>query len=763
MPYPLLNDPKRPFQPAVRGAAGVRRQHADPEMYRVVPFEEEYGDSGPLLNYWRLLVRHKSTIVLVAFAGTVAAILLTLPQTPVYRAKTSLEIQDVNENFMNMRNVTPTAHVYAPEYDLRTQTRILESRSLLERVLGNHPDLQRRMLAGGQQGRLAMWAAALGVSNSRAGNDTETACTTLQNSLQVRAQPNTRVIDVSIDSSDPQLAADLANAFAAEFVETSLQERWQTTQHTSEWLARQMHELKVKLEKAEEELQEYARSSDLVFTGEKNNVAEDRLRQLQEELSKAQADRVAKQSRYELALRGHPEALPDVMDDPTLKDYQIELTTLRRQLAELTASFTPEHPKVKKVEAQIAAVETAIDSKRSRILSRVRNDFESAHRREQLLAADYGSQVRLMSAQADKVTHYNILKREVDTTRQLYDSMFQRVKEAGLAAALRASNIQVIDPAERPRLPYKPRLLLNAALGLFFGFWGGIALVAVRDRSDRRIQAPGDCTLYLNVPELGVIPSDEAERRKGRTLPRGSDTEPANGGAQRLELSTWQRRFSPVAEAFRVTLTSILFSGQNDSHPQLLVISSASAEEGKTTTTSNLAIGLAQAGQRVLAIDGDIRRPRLHNIFEIGNEAGLSDILAGKTLVAVRETKVPNLFLLPSGSSTDSNLLFTPVLRELVGRLRNEFDIILIDTPPLLAMPDARVLGRHADAVVLVVRAHQTSRDAARLACARLEEDGIPVLGTILTDWNSKNVSAYGYQNYQSAYRSYGAAGDKTA
>jgi capsular exopolysaccharide synthesis family protein len=573
---------------------------------------------------------------------------------------------------------------------------------------------------------------------------------------------NTRIINITVDSPDAGLAADFANAVASEFVEMTLDERWQSTQRTGEWLARQMRDLKIKLEKSEEELQSYARSNQLVFTSEKNNVAEDRLRQLQEELSRALADRVSKQSKYELAANGQPETLPEVLDDATLKEYQIELSALRRQLAELSASYTPAHPKVARVQAQIVTVQRALDGRRSYIVTRVRNEFDAARRREQLLGADYIAQIKLMSAQADKVAHYNILKREADTTRQLYESMSQRVKEAGVASALRASNIHVIDPAEPPRYPYKPVMVKNAGLGLLSGLFVALVLAFMRDRADRRIQAPGDSGQYLDVPELGVIPSDECERHRLRKVRRSEISgEPAAHIAGKLELATLERRHSSIADAFRVTLTSILFSAQRGTHPRVLAVSSANEGEGKTTVVSNLAIALAQAGQRVLLIDGDMRRPRIHDVFELSNSGGLSEVLAGKVPLTIRETRVPSLFMLPAGSSGDGNLLFKPSLGQLLERLRSEFDMVLIDTPPMLQIPDARVLGRHADAMIMVIRAARTSRDAARQACARLAEDGIPLLGTILTDWNAKIAARYGYNGYESKY--YYGGGGKTS
>jgi capsular exopolysaccharide synthesis family protein len=520
-----------------------------------------------------------------------------------------------------------------------------------------------------------------------------------------------------------------------------------------------MQDVRIKLEKSDDELQSYAQASGLLFTSEKDNVAEEKLRQLQEELSKARADRVTSQSRYELVFTASPESLPEVLDDPTFKDYQIKLTDLRRQLAEISSSLTPAHPAVKKVQAQVTTLELALEKERSNITERIRNEFESAQRREQMLAANYAAQAHLMSEQAAKVTHYNILKREVDTNRQLYDSMLQNVQQAGMTSALGASNIRVVDSAVPPSRPYKPSVALNSALGLLAGAFFGIAFVVVQERADRSIQGPGDTALYLDVPELGAIPSAKAEQSRlfayyqnGKAL---GNKKSENGKPSPVELVTSYKKPSLIADSFRATLTSILYSGENGDRPRVIVITSANPGEGKTTVASNLALALAEISQSVLTqsvllIDGDLRRPRLHEIFGVPNRWGLTDLLDGKTPPngcegMVFKTGFRNLSLLPSGSTAINTaaLLHSPRALELLNRMRGEFHTVIIDTPPVLHMPDARVLGRFSDGVVLVVRSAQTMRDAAVAANQRLAADGTRVIGTILNQWDPRQTNHY--------------------
>jgi succinoglycan biosynthesis transport protein ExoP len=753
-----------------------------PAPYDITPpygydYLEQPDDSGSLLDYARILRRHKGTLLLIAFLGTLAAVLVTLPQTPVYQARTSLEIVELNENFLNIKQVMPISEsgASAALTDIQTQIKILQSESLIERVLARS-NIQNRKEG---QGRIAAWRQALNLPAPAPGQ--ESSVERARKNLKVRADGQTRMVEVLYDSTDPNLAADFANTLANEFIEQNMEARWKMSQRTGDWLTRQLDEMRIKLERSEDALQRYARISGLMFTSEKNNISEDKLRQLQEALSKAQADRVARQSRFEMANSSSPETLPDVLNDTALRDYQAKLTDLRRQRAELATTFTPEYSKVKRLEAQIASLESALDKERSAIIKRIRNEYDEALRRENLLAADYAKQARLVTLEAGKAIQYNILKRDLDSNRQLYEAMLQRMKEVSVASAMRASNVRVVDPAKPPRLPYKPNVFLNAALGLLTGLLLGVAFIIVRERADRTIQQPGDLNLYLNSPELGVIPSSKIQHHKSfyypyrKTKPSSLSVTPhspetaltklaSHNLEERLELVAWQRQHSIMAESFRAVLTSILFSGQNGDRPHVLVITSTGPLEGKTTVACNLAIALAEIHQRILLIDGDLRKPRLHEVFDLPNDCGLIDLLGKRKLAAgvslkdvAQETAVSGLSQLPRGppSAGATNLLYSPALIDLLRQARQEFDTVVIDTPPMLQIPDARVLGRAADAVILVVRAAKTTRDATVAAKQRFSEDGTLVVGTILDDWNPKS-SAGGYHgSYHAHYKGY--------
>lgn len=755
-------------------------------------------ESGGLIEYWRILRRHTGTLLLIASVGAIIGFLVTLPQTAIYQVRTSLEIVALNQNFLNMKQSSPLndSGTSVDTTDIQTQIKILQSESLIDRVLAKLKSGQKSdSTAAPETSRIAPWRKLLNLPDPEPADPREQSISYAKKHYKVRASGQTRIVEITVDSMNRQIAADFANTLTSEFIEQNLESRWQTTQHTGEWLSRELDDMRVRLEKSEDRLQAYARQAGLLFTGDqKNNVSEEKLLQVQQALSTAQTDRISKQSRWEMANSSPAEALPDVLNDVTLRDYQTKLTELKRQIAELHASYTDESRKVQKVQAQLATVENALTAERADILKRIKNEYDEALRRESLLAAGYSAQRATVTGESGKAVQYDIMKHEVESNRQLYDAMLQQLKQATLASALRASNIRVVDQGKLPKLPYKPNIPVSTGLGLLTGVVLGAAFVITRERADRSIQSPGETQFFLNIPELGIVPAEASNTRLRIRYIGGSsaakeraalaentagqdpsqDNSNGAGLASRVELATWQRKPSVVAESFRATLVSILFSGENGSRPRVMVITSANPAEGKSTVVSNLGIAVAEVNQKVLLIDADLRKPRLHDVFNLRNDNGLSDLLRSKETVtvalegAIQETEVPDLYVLTSGSKTSAatSLLYSNRMPELLQKLRKEFETIFIDTPPMLAIPDARVMGRMVDRVIMVVRAGKTTRDAAIAARQRFSEDGTQMLGTILNDWNPKHSpngyygyhDGYGYGGYKNGYNGYYAA-----
>jgi succinoglycan biosynthesis transport protein ExoP len=727
------------------------------ERYGALSYNREYGEEvekGSALDYWRLLARRKGTLIALAICGALAGVIVTLSQSPVYRARTSIEVQDFNHDLFNTKVGNPVEESSPANAltDVQTQLQILQSQSLIERTLDKLHistldvlDPQTIELPALPRHPAALSRDALLEAAAR--------------NLKVAVEGQTRLLEVTYQSTDPKIAAGFANTLAEEFIDQNMEARWQAGQRTSAWLGQQLDELRVGLQRSDDALQAYARKQGLIYTADRENVSTSKLRQLQAEVSQAQADRVVKESRFKIASSTPPETLPDVLNDNSLQALQTSLTDLRRQQANLAITFSPDYSKAKRIRAEIETLENALDHERSQIVSRIANDFQEAEHREGMLSAAYEAQVRLVMADSQKSIQYDILKREVDTNRQIYEAMLQRVKESSIASALKPSNIRIIDPARVPEKPYKPNLPVNGGVGTMCGIMLGVMIAVTRDRADRSLQHPGDAGRLLGIPELGVIP------RTGRVKTIVSSPTltiiPAEANKPvRISNRTvaWHDLPAGLADSFRAVLASINFSRNSDSQ-NVLVITSAGPNEGKTTTATNLAVALAKTGQKVLLIDGDIRKPLVHEVFGLNNTAGVTNLLNEQAFdpaaaeAIIQKTEIPNLHVLTSGPALRAgcDLLFSTSMPRVIAHFRTRFDMIIIDTPPLLHMPDARVLGRMADAVVLVARAGRTLREAAAAASERLLQDGTPVLGIILNDWNPKSSPDSFYGNYNDA------------
>lgn len=737
------------------------------------------------LEYWHALTRHKIAILIAACCGVLGGFAFSVFQTPRYLAGTTLEFQAQASQEQPFEGIS-FMNTFDP-YLLQTQVQLLRSGMLQGRVYekmlrdrANAPPSEKTPKERGASapdplGFVRDW---LGLASPSFGR--EKAVAEAMAGLKVTPLKDTRIVRIASESTLPQVAADYVNTLAAEFIEQNLEERWALYQTTGTWLARAQEDLKAKLEESEKQLLAYASASGLVVTSQLENIAEQQLIQVQAEVSRAQADRIAKESVYRTAMSQPAASLAEVLDQGPMGQYQAKLVDLRRELADATTSLTSAHPKVKRLEAQIEEMESAKSRESSNILSRMRTDYESARHRERQLLADFASQSKVLSNQDQKLIRYKMLQREADTYRKLYETTLQKGKEASVASALRPVNAKIVDSARVPQVPYKPNLIQNLGYGLLGGFVIGVGLILFRERTDSSIRVPGSIPLYLNLRELGVIPSAKADPDlpvlAGHMLPgslrAGHALTSRAGGprvriAEPIEMATWNRKASLLAESFRATLTSILSSEDNGHERQVILVTSPSPREGKSTVITNLAIALAEINQRVLLVDADLRRPRLHTIFNQANTFGLSDLLREKTPcedypaeALARKTHVPRLFLLPSGpgSANVSRLLYSDRLAELLGRLRHEFDAVLIDTPPVLRVADARILSQLVDAVVLVFRAGHTTREVAAMAVNVFEADGVPVLGTVLNDWNPRTMG-HGYypSNYLPYYRDAGS------
>ncbi len=756
-----LGDPRR----VTRRAEDSRRDLDLPRPRSNRPDEQR----GSLFSdYIRTISRHRWPIAAFAFAGVILSFLLNLTALPYYRARTSLDIQSLNGEFLNQRSVSPTGEGGAPiEVNVQTQVKLLQSETLLQRTVDKlkaeapPADLHSTDLASSLARDLHLGGSKT-IPYAMLVDDT---------SKRVVVKPFgvTRLVEITCDSWNAAFAAKFCNTLTTEYRNLDLETRGEESDRTSQWLTTQVADIKTKAEESERKLVAATGGNGLILSQDSNSVGEDHLRTLQGELVRAQADRMEKEAQLRTAGAAAPGTTPGVLDSPEYRNYQQKLSDLRAEVARLVPPLTEENPKVIHLRSEIAEVEQGMSAARSTSSDRLQNEYESARHREMLLNAAFQAQEGAVSSDLGKAAQVNLLRREVESEQQLYQTMLQRAKEASLASAMQASTMRVVDAAKAPRIPFTPKRGGAAAAGLLLGTLCGVGMAFYKDRKIQVFRVPGEVERFLHVMELGVIPT--ADNHRGHfSAPLRSSLIPFNRTAGlsqvdtsedgALGLAKWGDAFSVVAEAYRSATFSILLTDDASRRARVYVVSSPNAGEGKTTVTSNLGVALSKSKLRTVIVDGDLRKPGMHTALNVPNNFGLRNILRGEIDAErapvdafAKPTAIPNLFIIPAGTGSEEvvELLHSAHLASLIDRLHREFDVVLIDTPPMLHMADARIFAHYAQGVLLILRAGVTSREQASKARDLFDRDRVRLVGTILNAFDPRTEGQKNY--YQSYYR----------
>jgi succinoglycan biosynthesis transport protein ExoP len=645
------------FKP-VEQRAGLRR------TILASPSGVEMEKPPDILSYWRVIRKRRWT-VFTAFAVLFGIVLVgTLKQKPVYRAKALLEIEKENPNLVTPQELFQLDEV--SDAYLETEYKVLSSDDLAERVINQ---LRLDQVAEFRpHNRAWPWRAKKMPEGDVTGSDpsvSENVLARFQDKLSVKPNRRSRTVEISFESEDPNLAAQVVNTLASNYVDKNLEARWNATQKASEWLSQQMLDLKAKLEKSEDELQQYAAQNGLLFLetdkGNSENVVNQSLRELQDELTKAQASRYEKESLYRLVQSADYGSLPGVFENKLLQDLSVRLAELQRERAELVTTFNEDYPKVKQVQSQIGEIQASLDRERLRAAQRIGNDYSAAVRRETLVQQAFAEKQKQANLIAEKSVQYGILSREVESNKSIYEGLLQRLKEAGVSAGLKASNIQIVDPAKAPFKPISPRVALNLGLGAILGLGLGVCAAVFQEHLDQTIENAEDVDRFLQAPLLAFIPSLEALNGHRNGSPEFKDrmptlSLPTSNNLQSGILTPAYSRKGPnsrknadLAEAFRALRTSVLLSSGGRSANSILV-TSAHPGEGKTTVATNLAISLAQLGRRVLLVDADMRRPTVQRYFP-QRGSHLSSYLKGEGIwqAMTYHTAISGLYVLLCG------------------------------------------------------------------------------------------------------------------
>jgi len=698
----------------------------------------------------------------------VTVVIGTLKQKPVSEGKVLIEINPEEPSVVNFREVAQVAPTVDVDSYRETQYKILKSRSLAEHVvrdlqLYRYPEFYRwRMLFGLIEGDPAKIPSAKDLGPPDASSDAfGSSVGNFLRWVDVSPVRRSNLVELSFDCTNPQLAARVANRLAELYIEQNLQVKWDETQKASEWLRGRLAEMKASLEKSEDKLQAYAQANNILFVSEKQSMITERLNQLLTEYTKAQSDRYQKQSLYSQVEAGQVQNLPAVFNNRLIQDLEEKRVDLDKQYAEVTTWVKPNYPKARQVKKQMDALQSKIDEEKETVTQNIVDEYHAAEAREKYLAKAVEDQKAEVNDLAQRSIQYNILKRDVDSNKQLYEGLLQRLKEAQVSAGLKASNIRIVDSAEVPKGPVKPRVLLNLALSIILGLGLGVGLAFFQEYLDKTLKTPDQVERLLRLPSLGVLPKFHLN---GASPVDEDSVVPALPEVASVPAI----QTSPEAiEAFRSLRTSILLSASPV--PKLLLVTSALPGEGKTTTTVNLGATLTGLGSRVVIVDCDMRRPSCHRSLGVQNNPGFVQCLTGR--VALREAilavpGVENLSVIPCGPipPNPAEILSSPLAGELLKKLRSEFDYVLVDSPPLLSVADSRILATLTDAAVLVARAFETPYDIVRRARALLYSANARLLGVAL---NGVGIRQDAYGGVHAAYRQglgyahgYGSNGD---
>jgi capsular exopolysaccharide synthesis family protein len=715
-------------------------------------------NAGHLVDYLRVLHKRRWTATTTFIIVLVGTMLYVFTATPIYEARTRLLIESDNPNVVSFKEVIDEQGAKADYY--QTQYNILQSRILARKTL-DRLGLWENVYFGGPARKPGFIVRMFGGRSEQprpASEETAEQARAIDHflaNLTVSPIRNSRLVDLKFRLPDAVLATRVVNTLATNYIEQNLEYKFMASKEASDWLNERLNEQRKQVERSEVALQHYREQNDAIPLEHRENIVIQKLADLNAAVTQAKTERFQKQALYNQleSLRRGSNALdsfPAILSNTYIQQQKADLAQLQSQYTQLSEKLGDRHPEMIKVRSAIQLAEAKLDGEVAKVVQSVRNEYLAALAKENSLINALTQQKAEAQAMNRKSIDDSVLERDVQSSKQIYDSLLQRAKETGVSTELRTSNIRIVDRAEQPRAPIQPRKMLSLLLALTGGFGLSLVLAFFFEYLDSSLKSPDEIRAYLGLPTLGMVPALNPKTWKGRE-PLINAGVPPN-----------------FAEAFRAMRTNVLFSVADDG-PRSLVITSTGPGEGKSIVAANLAIGFAQAGQRVILIDADMRRPRVHEIFAKKQEPGLSNFLVGHTVAssAIRKSPVPGLWLLTAGRipPNPAELIGSQRFKKFIELLGQYFDSIVIDSPPIMAVTDPALAANAATGIVFVVGAEMTSRHAARTAIEQLDKGRSHFVGAVLNrvelERNAYYYSGYYRREYAKYYQTPRAVGGR--
>jgi polysaccharide biosynthesis transport protein len=717
-----------------------------PRRWDVVPSKRQtiVQTQLTLPQVWQALKKRRAPILTFAVLVFVSMALFAILKRPTYEGVARLQIDPSRSSSLGLDEGDKTQSVDA-DSRVKTEVAIIQSNTVAMQVITSlQLYLNRHFVTAGDHIAPTITDPAQLTAPQR-----RRLLERFHDNLTVRVMPSTQVVEIRFRSADPTIATDVANSLIDEYMQRNFHTRVDGTAQVSQWLSKQMGDIRSSTTAAQEKLATFQREHNLLGTDESNNTVTDRLKQLNEELTQVEADRILKEGRFRLADAGNPELIDSVTADLTLQTLRTQEAELQSQHAQLSAKFGSAYPKLREIRSQLDRLSSAINAEDLKIRTRLHNDYQAAAKAEAVIRGDFDKQKESTYKLNENVSQYAILKHEVESGQKLYDTLQLKVKEAGVTSGLTSSYISVVDRAQLPDKPVEPKKALYLGLGLGAGLFGGVLLGFILESFDDTLSSAEEIEAVTGLPELVSIPFINSVSRKKRNYISPSRF-PGLQGLQTGTLSVLTPH-CPGAEAYR-TLGSLIVLSSLENSTKVLVVTSAMAGEGKSTVSCNLAAALAQRGRRVLIVDADLRCGSVHR--QLGMGRGLKTVFAtGPAQYSWCQPiqDLPTLHFVPTGfRPTDPKEILDPSrLKELMTAWSSEYDHVIIDTPPVLLFADVLVMAASADAVLLVTRSDVSRTKAELRAMEVLSRCGSNILGFVL---NGAKKQEY-YYKYPPEYQ----------
>ena len=714
-----------------------------------------------LLDYWNIIYKHRFVVLTTLIVIVAAVTIWTFMQRPIYKATAQVQIEKSSPNILPFKDVFALDASYSSYNDFyQTQYKLIQSRTIARMVI-EELDLKTNKEFASTKKQFSLYGFVRNLipfgKSTAPQNDDSRFVNAFLVRLVVEPIRNSRLVNISYISGSPELASKAANAVAEKYIAFTAQSKYRTTSLASDSLGKEVNTLRNDIGQLESTMQQYAREHNLyVFEGGEQNLIQKSMSQIMQKSSEATIQRIEKENRYESIKNSEPDALPEVINSKLIQDLKTDISRLEQEYTEKSQKFKEDWPQMLQLKEKITTAKSLLEMERRNLY----NSSLGAAKREYLEALQVEAGLKRELDKLSRDTQellaanikYSTMNSDLQMKKKNLEDILKRSSETGITANMENTgigNIWIVDRAEVPHQIFKPRKKLNVALSIIIGLLLGIGLAFFFEYIDNTIKSIEDVEKYVKLAVLGIVPRNLTQQPQPRSR---------NGTFQtnkELDLISFSDPKSKIAEAFKELRTSILLSSP-DSPPKTFLITSNQPQEGKTFVAVNLAITFTQLGKKVLIIDTDLRKPRIHQIFDLKNSIGISNYLSGNAIFndIFQNSRIPNLSVITSGPipPNPAELIDSKNFVTLLDYLKNnnEFDHIIFDSPPILSVTDPIILASKIDAVILVIQAARTPRDATIRSKEKLSLVNAKIIGCALNniDMERSPYSRYGYHYY---------------